>query len=63
MYLNIFFCLDISYLASLMCRDWLGCLRYKYVLTSIVKSLSRGSNKYIYFLKYLYLSALGVGVM
>ena len=61
MYLNI--CLDISSLVSLVCRNWLGCLGYKYVPPSIVKVLSHNQIKHIYFLKYFYLSALGVVVM
>ena len=40
MYLSIFFYLDISSLASLVCRDRLGCLGYKYVLSFIVGGLS-----------------------
>ena len=63
MYLSISFCLNISSLASLMCRNWLGCLGYKYVPPSIVKVLSHDQYKHIYFLKYLYLDALGVVVM
>ena len=38
MYFNI--CLDISSLLSLVCRNWLGCLDYKYVPLFIVKDLS-----------------------
>jgi len=39
MYFNISI-LDISSLASLVCRDRLGCLAYKYVLPSILEGLS-----------------------
>ena len=42
MYLNI--CLDISSLVSLVCRNWLGCLGYKYVLPCIVKGLSHDQS-------------------
>ena len=48
---------------SLMCRNRLGCLDYKYIPPSIVKGLSHDQYKIIYFLKYFYLSALGVGVI
>ena len=46
-----------------MCHNQVGCLGYKYVPPSIVKVLSHDQYKHIYFLKYLYLSALGVVVM
>ena len=40
MYLSISFYLDISSLSSLVCRDRLGCLGYKYVPSFIVGVLS-----------------------
>ena len=56
MYLNI--CLDISSLVSLVCRNWLGCLGYKYVPLSIVKSLSHNqSTNSIFSLQFTLLSA------
>ena len=55
MYFNI--CLDISSLLSLVCRNWLGCLDYKYVPPSIVKGfITRSTNK-LYFLLAIYFSA------
>jgi len=57
MYLSIFFCLDISSLVSLMCRNRLDCLGYKYVPPSIVKGfITRSTNK-LYFLPVIYFSA------
>ena len=44
-YLIISFYLDISLLASLMCRDRLGCLGYKYVRTSIVERFHHTINQ------------------
>ena len=56
MYLNI--CLDISSLLSLVCRNWLGCLDYKYVPPSIVKNLSHDqSTNPTFFLQFTLLSA------
>ena len=55
MYLNI--CLDISSLVSLVCRNWLGCLGYKYVPPSIVKDLSHDrSTNPTFFLQFTLLS-------
>ena len=57
MYLSISFCLDISSLASLMCRNRLDCLGYKYIPPSIVKGfITRSTNK-LYFLPAIYFSA------
>ena len=56
MYLNI--CLDISSLLSLVCRNWLGCLYYKYVPPSILKDLSHDqSTNPTFFLQFTSLSA------
>ena len=47
--------LDISSLASLVCRDWLDCLGYKYVLPSIVEGLSHDqSNNSIFYLQFTF---------
>ena len=62
MYLSISFCLDISYLASLMCHNRLGCLGYKYVPSSICKSfVTRPINK-PYFLLAIYFSVSGFAI-
>ena len=62
MYLSISFCLDISYLASLMCYNRLGCLGYKYVPLSICKSfVTRPINK-PYFLLAIYFSVSGFAI-
>ena len=47
--------LDISSLASLVCRDRLDCLGYKYVLPSIVEGLSHDqSNNSIFYLQFTF---------
>ena len=62
MYLSISFCLDISSLASLMCRNRLGYLGYKYVPPSICKSfVTRPINK-LYFFLAIYFSVGGFAI-
>ena len=62
MYLSTFFCLDISSLASLMCRNRLGYLGYKYVPPSICKSfVTRPINK-LYFFLAIYFSVGGFAI-
>ena len=57
MYVSISFYLDISPLASLVCRDRLGCLGYKYIPSLIVRVfITRSTNK-LYFLHTISFSA------
>ena len=62
MYLSISFCLDISSLASLMCRNRLGCLGYKYVPPSICKSFATRQINKPYFLLAIYFSVGGFAI-
>ena len=63
MYPSISFYLNISSLASLMCRNRLGCLGYKYVPPFIVKSFVTRPIQTHLLSQVPYLSALGVVVM